>query len=183
MLHKMWGDGRTVLCHHLATWQETPPIATHSSRYNPEGSKLPISGNIRHLNEDKGRVCVCACVCSSFPRMLLSIICIKCEIGRLLMLLIINETCVSFLPSVENLDAMIAMQTKNKLGKSLGTTDFMGPNGKWFSQPSFIAHRWDSARLTHQGVSRKVNDLLIDFSLQSLNTWPVSKLIDFLCIV
>lgn len=37
---------------------------------------------------------------------------------------------VSFLPSVENLDAMIAMQTKNKLGKPLGTTDFMGPNGK-----------------------------------------------------
>ncbi|XP_049890414.1 secretogranin-3 isoform X3 [Epinephelus moara] len=30
----------------------------------------------------------------------------------------------------ENLDAMIAMQTKNKLGKSLGPPDFIGPNGK-----------------------------------------------------
>ncbi|CAF99835.1 unnamed protein product, partial [Tetraodon nigroviridis] len=37
------------------------------------------------------------------------------------------EEGVSYL---ENLDAMIAMQTKNKLGKSLGTTDFMGPNGR-----------------------------------------------------
>lgn len=30
----------------------------------------------------------------------------------------------------ENLDAMIAMQTKNKLGKSLGPPEFIGPNGK-----------------------------------------------------
>ncbi|KAA8595899.1 hypothetical protein FQN60_011190, partial [Etheostoma spectabile] len=30
----------------------------------------------------------------------------------------------------ENLDAMIAMQTKNKLGKALGPPDFTGPNGK-----------------------------------------------------
>ncbi|XP_056875167.1 secretogranin-3 [Takifugu flavidus] len=37
------------------------------------------------------------------------------------------EEGVSYL---ENLDAMIAMQTKNKLGKSLGSTDFMGPNGR-----------------------------------------------------
>ncbi|XP_069381918.1 secretogranin-3 isoform X2 [Paralichthys olivaceus] len=36
------------------------------------------------------------------------------------------EEGVSYL---ENLDAMIAMQTKNKLGKSLGP-DFIGPNGK-----------------------------------------------------
>lgn len=33
-------------------------------------------------------------------------------------------------PTAENLDAMIAMQTKNKLGKSLGPPDFTGPNGK-----------------------------------------------------
>lgn len=33
-------------------------------------------------------------------------------------------------PPTENLDAMIAMQTKNKLGKSLGPPDFTGPNGK-----------------------------------------------------
>uniref|UniRef100_UPI0037E7B1FD secretogranin-3 isoform X1 n=1 Tax=Semicossyphus pulcher TaxID=241346 RepID=UPI0037E7B1FD len=37
------------------------------------------------------------------------------------------EEGVSYL---ENLDAMIAMQTKNKLGKSLGPADFIGPNGK-----------------------------------------------------
>ncbi|XP_039988055.1 secretogranin-3 isoform X2 [Xiphias gladius] len=37
------------------------------------------------------------------------------------------EEGVSYL---ENLDAMIAMQTKNKLGKSLGLPDFTGPNGK-----------------------------------------------------
>ncbi|XP_033487538.1 secretogranin-3 isoform X2 [Epinephelus lanceolatus] len=37
------------------------------------------------------------------------------------------EEGVSYL---ENLDAMIAMQTKNKLGKSLGPPDFIGPNGK-----------------------------------------------------
>ncbi|XP_047436503.1 secretogranin-3 [Mugil cephalus] len=37
------------------------------------------------------------------------------------------EEGVSYL---ENLDAMIAMQTKNKLGKSLGPPDFAGPNGK-----------------------------------------------------
>ncbi|XP_034534521.1 secretogranin-3 isoform X2 [Notolabrus celidotus] len=37
------------------------------------------------------------------------------------------EEGVSYL---ENLDAMIAMQTKNKLGKSLGPPDFNGPNGK-----------------------------------------------------
>ncbi|XP_071757604.1 secretogranin-3 [Centroberyx gerrardi] len=37
------------------------------------------------------------------------------------------EEGVSYL---ENLDAMIAMQTKNKLGKSLGPPDFTGPNGK-----------------------------------------------------
>lgn len=43
---------------------------------------------------------------------------------------ILNETCGPFPPSVENLDAMIAMQTKNKLGKSLGSVDLMGPNGK-----------------------------------------------------
>lgn len=30
----------------------------------------------------------------------------------------------------ENLDAMIAMQTKNKLGKSLALPDFTAPNGK-----------------------------------------------------
>lgn len=35
-----------------------------------------------------------------------------------------------FHPHAENLDAMIAMQTKNKLGKSLGPPDFSGPNGK-----------------------------------------------------
>lgn len=29
----------------------------------------------------------------------------------------------------ENLDTMIAMQTKNKLGKALGPPDFTGPNG------------------------------------------------------
>lgn len=37
------------------------------------------------------------------------------------------EEGVSYL---ENLDAMIAMQTKNKLGKSLGLPDFTAPNGK-----------------------------------------------------
>ncbi|XP_070686404.1 secretogranin-3 isoform X2 [Pempheris klunzingeri] len=37
------------------------------------------------------------------------------------------EEGVSYL---ENLDAMIAMQTKNKLGKSLVPPDFTGPNGK-----------------------------------------------------
>ncbi|KAM9860618.1 secretogranin-3 [Aulostomus maculatus] len=37
------------------------------------------------------------------------------------------EEGVSYL---ENLDAMIAMQTKNKLGKSLGPPDFMGSNAK-----------------------------------------------------
>eukprot|EP00064_Thunnus_orientalis_P007418 superscaffoldBa00000822_g7438 len=37
------------------------------------------------------------------------------------------EEGVSYL---ENLDAMIAMQTKNKLGKSLGAPDFTGSNGK-----------------------------------------------------
>ncbi|XP_028257714.1 secretogranin-3 [Parambassis ranga] len=37
------------------------------------------------------------------------------------------EEGVSYL---ENLDAMIAMQTKNKLGKSLVPSDFTGPNGK-----------------------------------------------------
>ncbi|XP_031702371.1 secretogranin-3 isoform X2 [Anarrhichthys ocellatus] len=37
------------------------------------------------------------------------------------------EEGVSYL---ENLDAMIAMQTKNKLGKALGLPDFTGPNGK-----------------------------------------------------
>uniref|UniRef100_A0A3Q3LIF8 Secretogranin-3 n=1 Tax=Labrus bergylta TaxID=56723 RepID=A0A3Q3LIF8_9LABR len=37
------------------------------------------------------------------------------------------EEGVSYL---ENLDAMIAMQTKNKLGKSLGPPDVPGPNGK-----------------------------------------------------
>uniref|UniRef100_A0A667XYU9 Secretogranin-3 n=1 Tax=Myripristis murdjan TaxID=586833 RepID=A0A667XYU9_9TELE len=37
------------------------------------------------------------------------------------------EEGVSYL---ENLDAMIAMQTKNKLGKSLSPPDFTGPNGK-----------------------------------------------------
>ncbi|KAM9408732.1 secretogranin-3 [Pholidichthys leucotaenia] len=37
------------------------------------------------------------------------------------------EEGVSYL---ENLDAMIAMQTKNKLGKSLRPSDFMGPNEK-----------------------------------------------------
>ncbi|KAM7015907.1 secretogranin-3 [Tautogolabrus adspersus] len=37
------------------------------------------------------------------------------------------EEGVSYL---ENLDAMIAMQTKNKLGKSLGLPDVPGPNGK-----------------------------------------------------
>ncbi|KAF7656619.1 hypothetical protein LDENG_00038640 [Lucifuga dentata] len=37
------------------------------------------------------------------------------------------EEGVSYL---ENLDAMIAMQTKNKLGKSLGPPDFTGSNGK-----------------------------------------------------
>ncbi|XP_069561817.1 secretogranin-3 [Brachyistius frenatus] len=37
------------------------------------------------------------------------------------------EEGVSYL---ENLDAMIAMQTKNKLGKSLGPSDITGPNGK-----------------------------------------------------
>ncbi|KAM9366384.1 secretogranin-3 [Symphorus nematophorus] len=37
------------------------------------------------------------------------------------------EEGVSYL---ENLDAMIAMQTKNKLGKSLGPPDFTGPSGK-----------------------------------------------------
>ncbi|XP_008287670.1 secretogranin-3 [Stegastes partitus] len=37
------------------------------------------------------------------------------------------EEGVSYL---ENLDAMIAMQTKNKLGKSLVSPDFTGPNGK-----------------------------------------------------
>ncbi|XP_034726414.1 secretogranin-3 isoform X1 [Etheostoma cragini] len=37
------------------------------------------------------------------------------------------EEGVSYL---ENLDAMIAMQTKNKLGKALGPPDFTGPNGK-----------------------------------------------------
>ncbi|KAM7424436.1 hypothetical protein PAMA_000672 [Pampus argenteus] len=37
------------------------------------------------------------------------------------------EEGVSYL---ENLDAMIAMQTKNKLGKSLGPPDFAGSNGK-----------------------------------------------------
>ncbi|XP_030270157.1 secretogranin-3 isoform X1 [Sparus aurata] len=37
------------------------------------------------------------------------------------------EEGVSYL---ENLDAMIAMQTKNKLGKSLGPPDVIGPNGK-----------------------------------------------------
>ncbi|XP_041838545.1 secretogranin-3 isoform X2 [Melanotaenia boesemani] len=37
------------------------------------------------------------------------------------------EEGVSYL---ENLDAMIAMQTKNKLGKSLGTPDVIGPYGK-----------------------------------------------------
>ncbi|XP_037103596.1 secretogranin-3 isoform X1 [Syngnathus acus] len=35
------------------------------------------------------------------------------------------EEGVSYL---ENLDAMIAMQTKNKLGKALGPSDFVGPN-------------------------------------------------------
>uniref|UniRef100_A0A7N6AJ12 Secretogranin-3 n=1 Tax=Anabas testudineus TaxID=64144 RepID=A0A7N6AJ12_ANATE len=37
------------------------------------------------------------------------------------------EEGVSYL---ENLDAMIAMQTRNKLGKSLGPPDFTAPNGK-----------------------------------------------------
>ncbi|KAM8894403.1 secretogranin-3 [Spinachia spinachia] len=37
------------------------------------------------------------------------------------------EEGVSYL---ENLDAMIAMQTKNKLGKALGLPDFTAPNGK-----------------------------------------------------
>ncbi|XP_037339642.2 secretogranin-3 isoform X1 [Pungitius pungitius] len=37
------------------------------------------------------------------------------------------EEGVSYL---ENLDAMIAMQTRNKLGKALGLPDFTGPNGK-----------------------------------------------------
>ncbi|KAJ4946831.1 hypothetical protein JOQ06_008874 [Pogonophryne albipinna] len=37
------------------------------------------------------------------------------------------EEGVSYL---ENLDTMIAMQTKNKLGKALGPPDFTGPNGK-----------------------------------------------------
>ncbi|XP_074522261.1 secretogranin-3 isoform X1 [Halichoeres trimaculatus] len=37
------------------------------------------------------------------------------------------EEGVSYL---ENLDAMIAMQTRNKLGKSLGPLDLSGPNGK-----------------------------------------------------
>ncbi|KAK9543004.1 hypothetical protein VZT92_000818 [Zoarces viviparus] len=37
------------------------------------------------------------------------------------------EEGVSYL---ENLDAMIAMQTKNKLGKALGLPDYTGPNGK-----------------------------------------------------
>lgn len=36
-----------------------------------------------------------------------------------------------FHPPAENLDAMIAMQTKNKLGKALGLPDFTGPNGKY----------------------------------------------------
>ncbi|XP_037103598.1 secretogranin-3 isoform X3 [Syngnathus acus] len=37
------------------------------------------------------------------------------------------EEGVSYL---ENLDAMIAMQTKNKLGKALGPSDFVGPNDR-----------------------------------------------------
>ncbi|KAM9766206.1 secretogranin-3 [Menidia menidia] len=41
------------------------------------------------------------------------------------------EEGVSYL---ENLDAMIAMQTKNKLGKSLGTPDLIGPLGKNFDE-------------------------------------------------
>ncbi|CAG5858754.1 unnamed protein product [Menidia menidia] len=41
------------------------------------------------------------------------------------------EEGVSYL---ENLDAMIAMQTKNKLGKSLGTPDLIGPMGKNFDE-------------------------------------------------
>ncbi|KAM4593926.1 secretogranin-3 [Odontesthes bonariensis] len=41
------------------------------------------------------------------------------------------EEGVSYL---ENLDAMIAMQTKNKLGKSLGTPDLIGLNGKNFDE-------------------------------------------------
>lgn len=40
-----------------------------------------------------------------------------------------------FHPLAENLDAMIAMQTKNKLGKSLGPPDFTGPNGKQLYHP------------------------------------------------
>ncbi|CAJ1049393.1 secretogranin-3 isoform X2 [Xyrichtys novacula] len=41
------------------------------------------------------------------------------------------EEGVSYL---ENLDAMIAMQTKNKLGKSLVSPDFSGPNGKMLDE-------------------------------------------------
>ncbi|XP_044209652.1 secretogranin-3 [Thunnus albacares] len=41
------------------------------------------------------------------------------------------EEGVSYL---ENLDAMIAMQTKNKLGKSLGAPDFTGSNGKYLDE-------------------------------------------------
>lgn len=59
--------------------------------------------------------------------------------------------CGPFLPSVENLDAMIAMQTKNKLGKSLGSTDFMGPNGKCLIQCSIITQRRDGSMVDTSG--------------------------------
>lgn len=41
-----------------------------------------------------------------------------------------SKLFVMFYSPAENLDAMIAMQTKNKLGKPLLPPEFTGPNGK-----------------------------------------------------
>ena len=42
-----------------------------------------------------------------------------------------SKRCVClFFPHSENLDAMIALQTKNKLGKALGNPDFAALAGK-----------------------------------------------------
>lgn len=45
-----------------------------------------------------------------------------------------------FHPPAENLDAMIAMQTKNKLGKALGLPDFTRPNGTQFILQSWLTY-------------------------------------------
>ncbi|XP_051919691.1 secretogranin-3 isoform X3 [Hippocampus zosterae] len=76
------------------------------------------------------------------------------------------EEGVSYL---ENLDAMIAMQTKNKLGKALGPPDFTGPNDRPGKSETYL-----------EAIRKNIEWLKKHNKEEGKNDYDLSKLKDFM---